>query len=241
MAKFIDPFCSQCEARKKSCFSKLAKPDLDFLNKQKVSTFYKKGQNIFYASRTPTGIFCLLNGKIKISKLGSDGKEQIVRFVLPGQLLGIRALLTGRSYKAFATTLEDSTVCYIDKDSFKKITEKYPDISNCMLTTLGQLLEEAEEKMTSMAQKPVRERLAETLLFLNNVFKCNEDAHAENLNSSIVLPREDLANIVGTATETIIRLLADFKSENLIHIEGRKIILKDIGAIQQIARIESAS
>lgn len=239
MAKFIDPFCSQCEARKKSCFKKLSKPDIDFLNQQKVSTFYKKDQNIFYAGRTPTGIYCLLNGKIKISKLGFDGKEQIVRFVLPGQLLGIRALFTGRSYKAFATSLEDSTVCYIPKDSFMKIIEKYPDITNCMFTTLGQLLEEAEEKMTSMAQKPVRERLAETLLFLNNIFKNCDEEVIDQTNSCIVLPREDLANIVGTATETIIRLLAEFKSENLIKTEGRKIILNDIKSIQQIARIKS--
>jgi len=238
MAKFIDPFCSQCESRKKSCFAKLAKPDLVYLSENKVSTLYKKGQNIFYAGRTPTGIFCLLNGKIKISKLGFDGKEQIVRFVLPGQLLGIRALLTGRSYKAFATALEDSTVCYINNDSFSKILNKYPEISNCMLTTLGQLLEEAEEKMTSMAQKPVRERLAETLLFLNNIFKCDQFAEKGDTNSSIILPREDLANIVGTATETIIRLLAEFKSDGLINIKGRKIILNDISSIQKIAHVK---
>ncbi len=237
MAKFVDPFCSQCKAREKSCFKKLAKPDLDFLNANKVSTFYEKGQHIFYAGRTPTGIFCLLNGKIKISKIGFDGKEQIVRFVLPGQLLGVRALLTDRSYRAFATALEDSTVCYINKDSFSKITDKYPEINHCLLSTLGQLLEEAEEKMTSMAQKPVRERLAETLLFLNTIFKTEDASDFTTKKTSIVLPREDMANIVGTATETVIRLLSDFKSENLIQIDGRKITIIDIPGLQRIAKI----
>jgi len=237
MAAFIDPFCSQCKAREKSCFKKLTNSDLDFLNTNKVSTFYKKGQNIFYAGRTPTGIFCLLSGKIIISKIGFDGKEQIVRFVLPGQLLGVRALLTDRSYRAYATALEDSTVCYINKGSFYKISDKYPEINSCLLSTLGQLLVEAEEKMTSMAQKPVRERLAESLLFLNTIFKTEEPSEFSTIQSSIVLPREDLANIVGTATETVIRLLSDFKSEKLIQIEGRKIILTNIEGLQQIAKI----
>ncbi|MCD4684187.1 MAG: Crp/Fnr family transcriptional regulator [Bacteroidales bacterium] len=238
MAKFIDPFCSSCKAREKSCFSRLGLPDLDFLNSNKVTTFYKKGQTIFHAGRQPTGIFCLYNGKIKISKLGFDGKEQIVRFVLSGQLLGIRALLTGRSYMAFASTLEDSTVCYISKEYFFKITEKYPEIKNCMLTTLGQLLEEAEERMTSMAQKPVRERLAESLLFLNNIYNTEENPDINHSLASIILPREDLANIVGTATETVIRLLSEFKAENLISINGRKIILKDIEGLNKIARLQ---
>ncbi len=239
MAKFVDPFCSQCKAREKSCFNKLAKSDLDFLNAHKISTFYEKGQHIFYAGRTPTGIFCLLNGKIKISKIGFDGKEQIVRFVLPGQLLGVRALLTDRSYRAFATALEDSTVCYINKDSFFKITDNYPEINHCLLSTLGQLLEEAEEKMTSMAQKPVRERLAESLLFLNTIFKTEEASDIIAQKTNIILPREDMANIVGTATETVIRLLSDFKTEKLIQIEGRKITLINIPDLQRIAKINA--
>ena len=239
MAKFIDPFCSQCKAREKSCFRNLENSDLDFLNTSKVSTLYKKGQNVFYAGRTPTGIYCLLSGKIKISKIGFDGKEQIVRFVLPGQLLGVRALLTDRSYRAFATALEDSTVCYINKASFFKITDKYPEINSCLLSTLGQLLVEAEEKMISMAQKPVRERLAETLLFLNTIFKTEDPSEYSANKSSIVLSREDLANIVGTATETVIRLLSDFKSEKLVHINGRKITLTDIKGLQLIAKVNT--
>ncbi|MCD4735686.1 MAG: Crp/Fnr family transcriptional regulator, partial [Bacteroidales bacterium] len=115
-------------------------------------------------------------------------------------------------------------------------TQKYPDINNCLLSTLSQLLKEAEEKMTSMAQKPVRERLAETLLFLNNLFNSNSQSEIVDSGSNIILPREDLANIVGTATETVIRLLSDFKEDKLISIEGRKIILKDVEGLKSIAR-----
>jgi len=237
MEDILDPFCINCKIREKSCFHILNKEDLDFLNSKKVTTYYKRDQIIFHNDRNPTGIYCLFKGKIKISKLGIDGKEQIVRFVLPGQLLGIRALIGGRNYSANATTLEDSTVCFIDKNSFFIIIDKYPNLTSCMLSMLSQLLEEAENKMTSMAQKPVRERLAETLLFLNNIFESDDKQYnILKQNACISLSREDLANIVGTATEVVIRLLHEFKEDKLVSISGRKIALLNIDKLKRIAK-----
>ena len=236
MYDIVDPFCIDCKIRQKSCFHILNKEDLDFLNSKKVTTYYKKDQTIFHSDRYPTGIYCLYKGKIKISRIGIDGKEQIVRFVLPGQLLGIRALIGGRNYRAYATTLEDSIVCFIDKNSFFLILDKYPNLSSCMLSMLSQLLEEAESKMTSMAQKPVRERLAETLLFLNNIFESDTQSDTHIQNACIALPREDLANIVGTATEVVIRLLHEFKEEKLVKINGRKITIVNVEKLNLIAK-----
>ena len=175
----------------------------------------------------PTGIYCLHSGKIKISKRGNDGKEQIVRFVLEGGLLGIRSLMGGRKYSASATTLEESVVCYIDQKTFFKLTTKYPHISQCVMTLICALLEEAEAKMTSLAQKPVRERLAEGLLILDELFNGEGGCKADEEKHALSLSREDLANLIGTATETVIRLLSDFKDEKFIEIEGRKVILLD--------------
>ncbi|MCD4737554.1 MAG: Crp/Fnr family transcriptional regulator, partial [Bacteroidales bacterium] len=174
----------------------------------------------------------LKSGTIKISKTGIDGKEQIVRFVLPGSLLGIRAFVSGRNYMANAATIEDSVVCFINRDTFFKITSKYPTISHCIISVLSELLEEAENKMTSLAQKPVRSRLAESLLILNKIFK-TENCQVEK--ATINMTREDLANIVGTATETVIRLLSEFKEERLVAIVGRKIILQNINGLQNLA------
>jgi CRP/FNR family transcriptional regulator len=202
------------------------------MNKDKFSTLYPKGQIIFHEGRFPNGIYCLKSGKVKISKTGIDGKEQIVRFVIPGGLLGIRALVSGRQYMANATTLEDSVVCYIGKQTFFDISTNYPEVSQCVLKTLSHLLEEAEERMTSLAQKHVRERLAESLLVLDNIFR-SEKCPVER--STISLSREDLANIVGTATETVIRLLSEFREENLITVVGRKIVLLNVPELQRIA------
>ncbi len=226
--------CRNCFVRSSTCFSDLMPNDMDELVSKKISTVYKKGQTIFYEGMMPTGIYCLHKGKIKIAKQGSDGKEQIVRFVTEGGLLGIRALMGGRKYSASATTLEESVVCYIDQKTFFKLSTKYPDISHCVMTLICALLEEAEIKMTSLAQKPVRERLAEGLLILDELFNKPGGCRTED-EHSITLTREDLANIVGTATETVIRLLSDFKDDKLIEIEGRKIVILDKEGLKKTA------
>ena len=228
--------CRNCFVRSSTCFSDLVPDDIEALVEKKISTVYKKGQTIFYEGMMPTGVYCLHKGKIKISRRGNDGKDQIVRFVLEGGLLGIRAMMGGRNYSASATTLEESVVCYIDQKTFFKLTTKYPHISHCVMTLICALLEEAEAKMTSMAQKPVRERLAEGLLILDELFNgaggCRTDEDGEH---SISLTREDLANIIGTATETVIRLLSDFKDEKLVETEGRKISILDPEGLKKVS------
>lgn len=233
MLKELD--CRNCFVRSSTCFSDLMPDDMDELVARKISTVYKKGQTIFHEGMMPTGIYCLQKGKIKIAKRGIDGKEQIVRFVLEGGLLGIRALMGGRKYSASATTLEESVVCYIEQKTFFKLSTNYPDISQCVLTLICSLLEEAEEKMTSLAQKPVRERLAEGLLILDDMFNKTPGKCRPGDERSVTLTREDLANIVGTATETVIRLLSEFKEEKLIEIEGRTIILLDKDGLKKTA------
>jgi len=234
----LDLTCHKCTIRSMTCFADLSEEDLNLLTSEKVTNMYKKGQTIFYEGMMPTGIFCLNSGIVKIAKRGVDGKEQIVRFVRGGGLLGIRALLGSRKYSASATTLDDSTVCYINKETFFNIADEYTHIRECMITLLSHLLEEAENKMTSMAQKPVRERLAESLLLLNNMFQTDSGSCSLlNEDGTISLSREDIANIVGTATETAIRLLSEFKDDGLIEVNGRNITVRDLDGLKKVAKI----
>jgi len=232
--KVEKPSCPSCLIKSISFFKELSKEDLSELNKNKICNFYKKGQIVFYDGRIPTGIYCLEQGKIKIFKIGIDGKEQIVRFATPGSIFGIRALLSGRHYHASAGTLEDSVICFVSKSFFFYLLKKYPLLSDEIMLYLCKLLEDAEQKIISIAQRPVRERLAETLLILNGLFSSKGKSY---LNYKISIPREDMANIVGTATETVIRLLSEFKEEHLIQIKGRSITLVDIEGLKQTARI----
>lgn len=232
--KVIRPTCPSCLSKSLSFFAELDSFDLNNLSSNKTCNFYKKGHMVFFEGRSPTGVYCLEQGRVKIYRVGMDGKEQIVRFSTPGSLLGIRSLLCNERYTASAATLEDSVICFINKSFFLHLMNKYPKMNAEIVIYLCKKLKEAEDKIISIAQKPVRERLAESLLILNRVFKPNGDSE---IKYNISLPREDLANIVGTATETVIRLLHDFKNEKLISVDGRSINLDNIEGLKHTAKI----
>lgn len=228
------PSCPSCLSKSLSFFSDLDKFDLINLSQNKTCNFYKKGHIVFYEGRFPTGIYCLEQGRVKMYRIGLDGKEQIVRFSTTGSLLGIRSLLSNERYSLSAATLEDSVICFISKSFFMHLMNKYPKMNQEIVVYLCDKLKEAEDMIISIAQKPVRERLAESLLIMDRFFTPNGNKQAKH---KISLPREDLANIVGTATETVIRLLHDFKEEKLITVDGRAIYLSDISGLKNAAKI----
>ena len=194
---------------------------------------YKSSQPIFIEGGHSNGLYCVNEGKIKLHKMGSDGKEQIVRLVKPGDFIGYRALMSGTTYSASATALEDCTICFVPKSMFFSILKKNDEFSEGMMKLLCRNLEESEKRLTEMAYKPVRERLAEALLLIKGTFQDEES----NIPYTVNFTREDLANLVGTAKETVIRLLSEMKSEKIVKTEGRKIILLEPQKLAQIANM----
>lgn len=203
---------------------------LEFITEAKSCYTYKKGQTIFFEDSRPLGLFCLNKGKVKIFKTGIDGKEQIIHFGQPGDFVGYRALIADEKYSVSATAIEETTACFIPRDAFIEMLDNNPKLSRSLLKSLCHEVGIANERIQSMAQKNVRERLADTLLLLHNTF----DDDSETL-IDITLPREDIANIVGTATETLIRLLSEFKNDGLVKFEGKKIRLLDIAKLEKLA------
>lgn len=224
--------CETCGSRGNSLFHKLEGYALEQMNTFKACNFYRKGQNLFYEESKPLGIFCINQGKIKLYKTGHDGKEQIIRFAQPGDIIGYRALIAEENYSASAMAIEDVVACFIPSEIFMEVLDKHPDISKELMKSLCHELGINSERLQSMAQKSVRQRLAETLLDLIHTF--NKEGETGFIN--VTLPREDLANIVGTATETIIRILADFKDEQLIALEGKKIKILDPRKLKQLVQ-----
>lgn len=225
------PMCETCKVFNISCFASLKLEDIANLKYDKISSFYKKDQVIFHEDNRAIGVYCLNKGKVKLFKSGYDGKEQIVRFVTPGNLFGYRSITGSKMYSINAQACEDSIACFIENEVFFNLTQQYPLLYKNLLISLSSILEDTESNLTSIAQMPVRERLAEALLKLHAKF-----SHSENkLNNYINLSREDLANIIGSATETVIRLLSEFKVEKLISIEGRKIKIINPSQLQKIA------
>ncbi|MBC8265466.1 MAG: Crp/Fnr family transcriptional regulator [Flavobacteriales bacterium] len=213
------PNCEDCKTRGKSIFCDLKSDELADLSYNKGCSSYKKGQVIFYEGRRPTGLYCINKGKVKIAKLGEEGKEQIVRLAREGDILGYRSLIGGDAYSASAETLEETSVCFIPKEAIFNLIRQSPEFSIKIIELVSKDLKSAENKVTDLAQKHVRERVAEALLMLKETYGLEDDEQT----LGVALTREVLANIVGTATETVIRLLSELKKDEIIALEGRKI------------------
>lgn len=205
--------CENCGARNNSLFSAFCDSEVDDLNGAKSCSFFKKNQPLFIENSSPRGVYCINEGKVKIFARGEEGKEQIIHLASTGEIVGFRAMFSGEPYKVSATTLEESNICFISKNDFLNLVDTNVNLRNGIMKELSKELAERATFITNMAQKSVRERLASSLVLL-------DDIYGEEM---INLTREDLANFVGTATETLIRLLKDFKEEDLIKTHARKI------------------
>lgn len=225
------PPCESCSTCVDSVFAFLSKENLMDLSKHKTTKFYKKGQIIFEEGSHPQGLYCIHKGKVKISKLGPDGREQIVRLAKPGNLLGYRALLSDDKYFASAVTLEDSLVCFYSRTYYMDLINKNPQLSMETIKVLAADLRLAEKMILNMAQKHVRRRMAETLLLLSEYYGL--DADQQTINT--VLKREDIGNIAGTTTETSIRVLSDFNKENIIKLSGKRIKILNFKELTKLA------
>lgn len=216
--------CEICGSRKDSLFSCLDSKSCETLNEHKTTQNYKKNQSVFIEGSSPRGVFCLNSGKVKIYVLGNEGKEQIIHIANEGEIIGFRALLSNEPYQLSATCIEDCQICYIPKEDFLGMVDTSSALRNSVLQELSRELKERAKFITNLAQKSVRERLAQVLIELNDIYK----------DQPINLSREDLSNFVGTATETVIRLIKDFKSEGLIETDVRKIQIIDIDRLKLV-------
>ena len=212
--------CAYCKSRRDSMFGSLGEEDLEKLNQNKSCIRYKKGQTLFYEGTRPMGLFCVNTGKVKVFKLSSQGKEQIINIAKPGDFLGYRAILSEEFYSASATVIEDAAICFIPKEDFLGLLNSNPEFFQRIIKNICHELGVMRERISDLAQKSVRERLAGSLLMLKETY--GVDGEKSTL-IDIQLSREDLANIVGTATETVIRLLSEFKKDGLISLDGKKI------------------
>lgn len=225
--------CEHCARRFKNVICNSRFDTLSTINKEKECTSYKKGELIFKEGARAYGMFCVNSGKIKLVKSGDDGREHIVRLVKTGDPLGYRAVLSGDRYSSSAVALEDSNVCFVPKEVFLGVIEKDNSLTMEMIKLLSNDLKQAEVNLTHLAQKPVRERMAEALLFIKETYGFEEDG----ITINAVFSRDDLANIVGTATETAIRLLSDLNKEKIINLVNKKIQIINYERLMKVANI----
>jgi len=226
------PSCVDCK-NDSNIFCTLSRDEKDKLGANKVNNFYKKGQTIFYEGNQSHGLFCVYTGKIKLSKLSENGKEQIIRLAKKADILGYRSLFSNEPYQATAVALEDSYVCLLPKDKVFNLLQSNPKMSWKTLLLLSNDLKKAENHLTNIAQKTVIERIAEALLLLHSTFGFENTSNIIDVR----LTRTEIGEIAGTTTETTIRTLAKLKKEGLIALDGKKIGINNVSNLANIAKI----
>jgi len=202
--------------------------DLKELSTDRKTRVYKKKSNVYMEGDTAINLVLINSGKIKTYRTNEDGKELITGTFVAGDYIGYNALIQGVEYSESAMTLEETEICLIPKDDFFKLLYGSRDVSNKFIKMLSNNLNDREEKLLHLAYNTVRQRVAEVLL---NLY---EQAGEKDKGYSV--SREDLANMVGTATESVIRSLSDFKNEKLIDIKSGKIFILSVPNLESLVK-----
>lgn len=208
--------------------------ELYALQTEKKTLHIKKGDLIIEEGHSANGVFLVKSGTAKLYKVGFTGKEQIIRFCKNGDLLGYRSILSGEAIGATAMAIENMELEYIPEKYFLKMLEENSRMSFEMLKLISKQLGDAADTITILAQKTVRERLAEILITLENTLGTDPAGFIR-----ISLTREEMANLIGTATESAIRLISEFKTDNLIEVDGRRIKILDHTKIKKLGHVDA--
>lgn len=221
--------CEQCIIRQFNSLKSLTKDELLRISGCKTTKIIKRGDIIFNEGDMLNGVFCVKDGICKLSKLSANGKDQIVKLVIKGDLLGQRSLVSDERSNLQAVALNDMEVCFIPKAEIINDLKKNPAFTYDVLKDMALDLREADNIIVNMAQKTVRKRMAEVLTNIQSNYGTNQDG-----TLSVILSREDFASLVGTATESAIRVLSQFKKEGLISTVGKQIKIEDPSGLKRV-------
>ena len=214
--------CEQCIVRQFNSLKTLTKDELMRVSACKTTQVIKKGDTIFEEGDTLNGIYCIRDGVCKMTKLSENGKDQVVKLALKGGMIGQRSLISGEPSNLTATAVNDMQVCFVPKSEIIQDLQKNPDFSMDVLKNMAKDLKNSDDQLVDMAQKTVKQRLANTLVYIHQKFGSDENGFLV-----LTLSREDYASIVGTATESAIRILSQFKKQGLISTKGKQIKIED--------------
>ncbi len=218
--------------KSESILAALSPEDFDLLTLNQTEQIYRKGEIIFREGAYPSGIYYLTSGKAKKYKIDGEGKEQIIYVANTGELIGYHAILSEDRYPDSAAALEESRITFIPKDDFLIVLQQSDTLSKRLLKTLSHEFAVLINGLTLFGQRSVRERLALQLVVLREKYKI--DFHP-GMPVVINMSRDDLASLVGTVRENVVRILTEFKQEEILKTKGRKIIILNVNKLVEIA------
>ena len=213
-------------------FNKLTNAELDQLEADVTRSYFSKGTTIYREGKRHSGLYCIIEGIVKIYKVGTNGRQQIIRFAKAGDIIAYRSLLSNELACTSAKVIKNAVMVRIPYHTVLDLLQHNWQFSNQIIQIMCRELRESNSFMTGIAQKSVRERTAEILLHLMDEFGLDE---FNALN--ITLTREDLANMAGTVTETLIRITSEFRNEGILELPGRKIVFLNIQKLRNVANL----
>lgn len=201
---------------------------LNQLSEQYDVENYTKKQTLYSEGKRPKYLFYVLKGKVKSFKVHEDGKDYITNLYNEGDFIGYTALIEDTTYSDSATILEDAEIMQISKDDFLQMIYSDISIASKFIHIITQNVKEKEERLLNLAYSSLRKRVARALVDIVEKFKLKDQS------SPIEISREELAQYIGTATESLIRTLSDFKAEKLIDIKSGKIIVNNTEKLKHL-------
>ncbi len=228
--KGIFPF-EKWDFKTESIFTDLPEETLAILNAHKTEKQYSKGELVFREGGFASGIFFIVSGKVKKYKLDKEGREHIIYVANTGELIGHHAILSEDRYPDSAAALEQSVIAFISREDFLDAIRQSETLSRRLLKTMSHEFTVLINSLTIFAQKTVRERLAIQLVVLREKYKIN---FQQGMPVEINMSRDDLASLVGTVRENVVRVLSEFKEEGILVTRGRKVIVHNVNRLIEI-------
>jgi DNA-binding response OmpR family regulator len=201
--------------------------NLKDLGKDKRLKQFKKKAEIFSEGDTPSVVLFVESGNVKTFKAHQEGKELITNLYNEGDFFGFEPVLENSEYRESAVALQDSEIILIPKADFLSLLNSHPDVSASFISLLCKKVEEKEKQLLNLAYSSIRQRTAEALL---------KTMPMKDKQDMVTLSREDLARIVGTASESVIRVLSEFKDEKLIEVDGGKIKILQPAKLEKVVK-----
>ncbi len=183
----------------------------------------KKGQQFVMEGAPVNGLFFVCKGKAKVLKTGISGKEQILRFVGSGEIVGHRGFGTRKKYGITAVAIEDCILCNFPNEILEKMLHEIPELTYDLMLFYAEELNRSETKVKALAQMTVREKVIDTLLYLDRKYGTNHKGYI-----SVILTRKEIADYAGSTSEQVIRIMSALKSEGFLELVGKKIKLLNI-------------
>jgi len=217
--------CQTCKLRASGFFCQLPPPALKDFNAVRSTATYPHGAVLFLEKQDPRGVFVLCAGQVKLSISSSAGKTLILRIAKPGEILGLTAVMSNSPYEVTAETLHPCQVAFIRRDEFLRLLAKHPEMHEGVVKQLTSLYSGACEQLRTVglcASAP--EKLARLLL----------DWSAQGKQVKVPLTHEEIAEFVGTTRETVTRTLSDFKTKNLVTLQGSTLTIENRPALEAV-------